>query len=543
LNNVANFGAGVGVGVAVGLGVERIKQAAGWTAQDANAGMIAAEVITTTVVTSSITTGILLAAGASFNPISMGVGVLIAGGVAAGEEIAKASKDTGIRFETGFTEQLRYSRDINGISTVLFERENPEGTFVWEKCADEGGFCAFTGIRSVRYGSGANYSQHAFADGVNCGIAGAGRGRDPASGILKSCYVQRLNYDLRANFFVKQANRAEVYLQQGPNAHCLVPNMTQMNAFGGLGQVRVVNTLAMRGTFSGACEYPNGLYKADNNPAIVFLSGPSRFPGVPELRGMGHRACVVPDMPTLGAMGASVERNVGVIPGGENVFRGRINMGACTNGVWNVVPGIEASDIGDGWAITRTPTNGGFTIVRLNAAENGWTPVPGGATRIGGSPQEPWVMNSTGAVYRGDPTGWTHIPGKVATDIGQGWIVSNEPVNGGFKIYRYSPATDGWVLVPGGAKRIGGTIEKPWVANDAGAVYEWMGTDWAVRHGVTATDVGDGTAIDGGRPVRYNPSNRTWIALSAAPQVAIGGSYDYPAVITASQGSQTVLHR
>lgn len=180
------FGAGVGVGIAVGYGVDAIKKAAGWTAKDANAGHIAAEVITTTVASSALTTAIMTVAGASFNPVAAGVGLLIAGSVAGGQEIKKASEDTGIRFEPGYDAHPRYLRDLNGIHSTVFTPRTVEGTFEWEECAAEGGRCEFSAVRTIRYGAGDKWVSKPFADAVNCN-AGSFDNQDPAPGVTKHC--------------------------------------------------------------------------------------------------------------------------------------------------------------------------------------------------------------------------------------------------------------------------------------------------------------------------------------------------------------------
>lgn len=179
-------GAGVGVGIAVGYGVDAIKSAAGWTAKDANAGHIAAEVITTTVASSALTTAIMTVAGASFNPVAAGVGLLIAGGVAAGQEIQKASEDTGIRFEPGYDAHPRYIRDLNGIHSTVFTPRITEGTFEWEECAAEGARCEFTGVRTIRFGAGDKWEVKPFFGPITCN-AGSFDNKDPVPAVAKRC--------------------------------------------------------------------------------------------------------------------------------------------------------------------------------------------------------------------------------------------------------------------------------------------------------------------------------------------------------------------
>ena len=536
----ANAAAGAGVGLVVDYGVERFKTATGLTAKDANAGWIAAEVVTTTVVSSSITTAILVAAGASFNPVTAGIGLLIAGGFAAGEEIVKASNDTGIKFEDGFTAHPRYSRDINTISEALFERKNPPTTFTWEKCADEGKACNFTGIRSVRFGKGDDATQFAFADGVMCNSVAAGKGKDPKEGVVKECHVQRYNFD-SSHYFIKANNHSNIYMQMGDASHCVVPNMEQMNAWGGMGMVRLTNNpKPALGSYAGACSYPNGFYKHPSSTNIYFLSGPPQDSSVELLSKLGTRICIVPNMQTLNDMGGGGK--FATVADGQDLRGKRLDQGVCTNGSWNVVAGAAGRDIGDNWAITTTVVGADFQIVRLNAAENGWDVMPGAASRIGGTKEAPWVATKSGDVYLWDKVGWKHIPSTLrATDVGDGWMISNEATNGGFKIYRYNLATNVWDNVPGGATRVGGTYDDPWVVASNGAIFQYVNNAWVQRLG-SATDVGAGSVVNSGGVFRWNEGAGRFDILSAAPQVAIGGSKGFEAVLS-STGNQFVIRR
>ncbi len=57
----------------------------------------------------------------------------------------------------------------------------------WARCANEGGRCAFSGTRQVRYGAGGAYAYGTFADGVDCNNWTFG---DPAEGTPKTCEVR-----------------------------------------------------------------------------------------------------------------------------------------------------------------------------------------------------------------------------------------------------------------------------------------------------------------------------------------------------------------
>jgi uncharacterized protein (DUF1800 family) len=54
----------------------------------------------------------------------------------------------------------------------------------WTRCADENGFCAFTGTRRVRYGANGTYAYGTFTGGVQCSNEVFG---DPIYGVFKGC--------------------------------------------------------------------------------------------------------------------------------------------------------------------------------------------------------------------------------------------------------------------------------------------------------------------------------------------------------------------
>lgn len=523
-------GAGLVVGVVVDYGVDAIKKKYGLEAKNANAGGIAAEVVGTAAATTAITTAIMTAAGASFNPVVAGVGFLVAGGVAAGEEIAKASKDTGIRFENGYTNHPRYNRDLNWIGPEVFPHKNPPGTFEWEECAKEGGRCTFNGIRSVRYGAGDNFVERAFVNSVDCGVAGFGS--DPAPNILKTCVVQTFPPD--RFYFVKQTNNPAIYLQQGKDSYCVVPNMEAMNAFGTIW--RDVPTLNLKGTDGGICAFPNGYFRVNGNSTIYYLSGDGISVGTRADQVIGDEACGVPSMDVLGQMGQS-NAGVRVVPAGSDLLRNRKDIGVCKPGDWQPISNTANSDVGDGWSLTTTKVSGDdFSIVRMNAKGDGMDPVGGAATRIGGTIAEPWVALKNGAVFRWLESNWVNIPGQTANDVGTGWIISKEATPGGFKIYRFNNSTASWENIPGGAVRIGGTYDSPWIANDAGAVFQYVDNAWQVRPGLAASDVGDGWAISkteavpGGSAIyRFDSASSSWKKIAGGATM-IGGTAAQPFV-------------
>lgn len=66
---------------------------------------------------------------------------------------------------------------------------------------------------------------------------------------------------------------------------------------------------------------------------------------------------------------------------------------------WRRAPG-SAHDVGDGWVIGTDRRNGGYGIYRWSG--NGWQRMPGAAVEIGGSYNNPWVIND-----RGERFAWT----------------------------------------------------------------------------------------------------------------------------------------
>ena len=56
----------------------------------------------------------------------------------------------------------------------------------WVKCSNEGGVCRFEGRRRVTYGIGKNWAHKIAVNSISCSPAGFGR--DPALGVIKSCY-------------------------------------------------------------------------------------------------------------------------------------------------------------------------------------------------------------------------------------------------------------------------------------------------------------------------------------------------------------------
>jgi len=65
--------------------------------------------------------------------------------------------------------------------------DNDIGGAGWTLCADENGFCDFSGTRVVAYGAEEQFAQQTFTDGVQCSNSVFG---DPTPGVRKSCWYQ-----------------------------------------------------------------------------------------------------------------------------------------------------------------------------------------------------------------------------------------------------------------------------------------------------------------------------------------------------------------
>ena len=74
---------------------------------------------------------------------------------------------------------------------------------------------------------------------------------------------------------------------------------------------------------------------------------------------------------------------------------------------WQLAPGA-ATAIGDGWVLGTDRHRGGFGIYRWNGRD--WSRMPGTAVRIGGSYQQPWVINELGVQYTWNGYDWRQQP-------------------------------------------------------------------------------------------------------------------------------------
>ena len=196
---------------------------------------------------------------------------------------------------------------------------------------------------------------------------------------------------------------------------------------------------------------------------------------------------------------------------------------------WNLLPGA-GRDVADGWVLGISNVGGGYEIFRWN--DNGWEKMPGGAVRIGGTYLSPWVVNDAGNIFRWTGNSWQLMPGA-ARDVGDGWVIGTDTRPGGYGIFRWNEQKKKWIRTPGGAVRIGGTYQTPWVVNNANQIFRWTGKAWQLMPGA-AVDVADGWVLgtatsSGGREIfRWNGSGWTQVQGGA---IYIGGSGGTPWVV------------
>ena len=74
--------------------------------------------------------------------------------------------------------------------------------------------------------------------------------------------------------YYKRADRPEVYfLNSGSRTLCHVQNPSQMEVYGGFGQVRVTQTsdFNSNASFTGPCLWPDGMYRSKERPEVYYL--------------------------------------------------------------------------------------------------------------------------------------------------------------------------------------------------------------------------------------------------------------------------------
>jgi hypothetical protein len=126
-----------------------------------------------------------------------------------------------------------------------------------------------------------------------------------------------------------------------------------------------------------------------------------------------------------------------------------------------------------GWRLGPARGRDGYSIYRNT--RGGWQRVSGSAVSIGGSRENPWVVNSRNRIFYWNGRDWDRMPGS-AIAVADGWAIGTKPEHGGYAIYRWSGYR--WDQAPGGAVAIGGSYDRPWVINDRNERFLWNGYDW-----------------------------------------------------------------
>jgi hypothetical protein len=119
--------------------------------------------------------------------------------------------------------------------------------------------------------------------------------------------------------FFRERGRPAVAYQFEETRHCTVQSPSQMSAYGGFEQVRMVRRLAMRGEDAGPCAWPNGFYRRSNEP-VYRLHGRGAL-------NLGRRACHVVNPRQMELFGGFGQLRV-VEPSSE-LFQDREQPGEC----------------------------------------------------------------------------------------------------------------------------------------------------------------------------------------------------------------------
>jgi hypothetical protein len=99
-------------------------------------------------------------------------------------------------------------------------------------------------------------------------------------GTLASTFlIMKIVHSAPVGFYRFEGHPA-VFYQYSDQNYCHVQNEVQMAAFGGFNQVRVVNRNTLSGTQTGACGWPNGLYRGSQFREVYLLYGNSWIPNL-----------------------------------------------------------------------------------------------------------------------------------------------------------------------------------------------------------------------------------------------------------------------
>jgi murein DD-endopeptidase MepM/ murein hydrolase activator NlpD len=162
----------------------------------------------------------------------------------------------------------------------------------------------------------------------------------------------------------------------------------------------------------------------------------------------------------------------------DQIFTGNANE------TWNLLPGC-ARDIGVGandqiWIVGCNAVPGGYTPYYWAGSD--WQSVAGGITKISVKPNgAPVATNAYNEIFNWNG-GWQGVGGR-AKDISAGadgslWVIGDNPVAGGYGIYKWAGST--WEPVAGGATKIAVNPQgKPWLVNNIGDSPTNLNNAWA----------------------------------------------------------------
>jgi Flp pilus assembly pilin Flp len=83
----------------------------------------------------------------------------------------------------------KINKSLSAANSGQLISANPTPTVVaitWTTCANENGFCSFSGTAQVRYGAGSSWNTGTYTNGVACNNSVFG---DPDFGVVKSCQI------------------------------------------------------------------------------------------------------------------------------------------------------------------------------------------------------------------------------------------------------------------------------------------------------------------------------------------------------------------
>lgn len=216
----------------------------------------------------------------------------------------------------------------------------------------------------------------------------------------------------------------------------------------------------------------------------------------------------------------------------------------------NSVSDIDVDNAANVWSFSFTVKDGGgYFLQKWNQSTLRWdvTPTPTGGKRVTvDSTGVPWYVTATGDIYRALNGQIVKFPGA-AIDIsinasGALWAVTNQPVNGGYKIAKWNGSS--WVVQPGiyGVRISVDRNGAPFVVLPDGSLYHlengswtlWPGAvfdidagsdgslwaigangsvwQWVVNHWELVTGAGQGIAVaQNGQPWVVGYDNATYI--------------------------------